>query len=538
MATALSSRHETIAPQVSIDPTTIPIPILDPSTDRNISGPGLQPVIGKPQFNAYSEQYSNNMATGYNQVSNDARALNAPPSQKMITQGQSNSGNGSASRANQQFRQPLRNIFPDNKGSFKPQKAYHTTTDDNSKDVNFSTEERYWEDDRYYDEQQENTSDHPDEPDSADVNFVEPEITYTCKRCTSSFYSNNKLHRHLRGCRAVQKTSVIVNFVDCSKHDDVSAKVLRSKANQVQTTDLASGPGTMLRFSPHSFKGKPEEICLDTGTSMSAIDHGFLLERVPEAKIMKTAVPFTLRGIGKELHDSSEYVLQDIYLPGRTKDGPAIAHITREIHIVDSLKAKAFIGMDIIFPEEMVINTRKNVVEFGSCEVEIQLFTTSKGQRINRSVLAQTLTTIPPNTTMALPIKMRGKTIPSDRDYSFHPSSNRTLGPEGGLFSHITNSQFAAIQVRNTSNKPVILPKNMKVGTLVDYEEEGCYNVEEENRHLAIKSAPNWYDSFTKLAKFGPAAFSGTSHVLSQPHETAQERVTDNGITIYGDSST
>ena len=49
---------------------------------------------------------------------------------------------------------------------------------------------------------------------------------------------------------------------------------------------------------------------------------------------------------------------------------------------------------------------------------------------------------------------------------------------------------------------------------------------------------PNCYDGFTKLAKFGPAAFSGTSHVLSQPHETAQERVTDNGITIYGDSST
>ena len=304
------------------------------------------------------------MATGYNQVSNDARALNAPPSQKTITQGQSHSGKGSASRANQQFRQPLRNIFPDNKGSFKPQKAYHTTTDDNSKDVNFSTEKGYWEDNRYYDEQQENSSDHPDEPDSADVNFVEPEITYTCKRCTSSFYSNNKLHRHLRGCRAVQKTSVIVNFVDCSKHDDVLAKVIRSKAKSGTNDGLASGPGTMLRFSPHShLKGKPDEIRLDTGTSMSAIDRGFLLERVPEAKIMKTAVPVTLRGIGKELHDSSEYVLQDIYLPGRTKDAPAIAHIIREIHIVDSLKAKALIGMDIISLEEMVINTRKNVVE-------------------------------------------------------------------------------------------------------------------------------------------------------------------------------
>ena len=124
-----------------------------PSNRQEYFQPGLQPVIGKPQFNAYSEQYSNNMATGYNQVSNDARALNAPPSQKMITQGQSNSGNGSASRANQQFRQPLRNIFPNNKGSFKPQKAYHTTTDDNSKDVNFSTDEGYWEDHRDYDEQ-------------------------------------------------------------------------------------------------------------------------------------------------------------------------------------------------------------------------------------------------------------------------------------------------------------------------------------------------------------------------------------------------
>ena len=44
-------------------------------------------------------------------------------------------------------------------------------------------------------------------------------------------------------------------------------------------------------------------------------------------------------------------MILDIYVPGKTKDGKTVeALISREAHLVDGLKAKMLIGVDVMGP--------------------------------------------------------------------------------------------------------------------------------------------------------------------------------------------
>jgi hypothetical protein len=69
------------------------------------------------------------------------------------------------------------------------------------------------------------------------------------------------------------------------------------------------------------------------------------------------ASPISVRGLGTSKHPSDEYAIVPMYFPGKDKDGnPVMAKITREVHLVDDLKANMLIGNDLIGPVEIAIN--------------------------------------------------------------------------------------------------------------------------------------------------------------------------------------
>jgi len=74
---------------------------------------------------------------------------------------------------------------------------------------------------------------------------------------------------------------------------------------------------------------------------MSLIDRRFLNEQIPGCQIRKTETPINVRGIGSTRYSYDEYIVLDIYIGGRVDDSMATAHIRREAHVVDNLKAFA-----------------------------------------------------------------------------------------------------------------------------------------------------------------------------------------------------
>ena len=63
-----------------------------------------------------------------------------------------------------------------------------------------------------------------------------------------------------------------------------------------------------------------------------------------------------VRGIRSRTHQYNKYAIVTIFIPGQTDGRPAVASLTHQLHIMDKLKAKVLIGMDILGPEQAVID--------------------------------------------------------------------------------------------------------------------------------------------------------------------------------------
>ena len=278
------------------------------------------------------------------------------------------------------------------------------------------------------------------------------------------------------------------------------------------------------------------EFCIDTGCTMSLIDRQYLSSVAPDLSIVRSETPIHVRGIGSVVHDSSEFVTVDFYIPGVSRNVNATAHLVRELHVVDTLKAKILVGMDILGPEGCDVLISSRTLAITSCGDFIAPITTApKGGRIERSVRASSQTLIPPHTSMAVPVRLRGNQIPDDRDYLFEPKVFEELGPEGGLFAHITNANIGVVQVRNSSDEAFTVPKNFRIGTLQDYAEEGCYLGHAYEAHLAVRTNVNWLTKMKRAMTFGVALAGANIADLTDVH-IGTENVLPNGVTVYGNS--
>lgn len=105
-----------------------------------------------------------------------------------------------------------------------------------------------------------------------------------------------------------------------------------------------------------------------------------------------------------------------------------------------------------------------------------------------------------------------------ERDYIFEARGHDyQLRPLGGIRDHLVNSQFSAVEISNTSNKEVTIPARAAMGTLKEFQEQGCNRVSPEMVNLATRESTQWSHGGLAPLKAG-----------------MQERILANGITLYG----
>lgn len=342
---------------------------------------------------------------------------------------------------------------------------------------------------------------------------------YICQRCSAEFYSNNKLHKHIRMCK--KESAPARN--DAPAVDVFHASVIHSDASPDSTPGLGFRSWRYATFAASI--GKPDslhEICSDTGCGASLVDRAFLAEEVPDyqQRVQKKPDAMRVRGLGDSLLITTEHLPINFRIPGRAVDGsPAIACFTRHVYIVEGLKAKMLVGNDILGPELMVPDVSREKLSIGSCkDLTVKLNVKNVGPPVKRAVRSSNATKVPARSSTTIPFKLRGKeSLPAGRDFMFMSQRIDRLGVAGGVLSHIVDAQTAVVQVLNATAEDVYIPKNSKLGIIQDYEEEGCFLASPKDAGLAANSgshtpappAPkNW---FKKAMKAGVAALAAGS---------------------------
>jgi len=241
--------------------------------------------------------------------------------------------------------------------------------------------------------------------------------------------------------------------------------VIRSTVNS--KTDTGTGFGfrtwTYLKFfiTPDIGTGTQHSTCGDTGCSKSLGDRQWVSVNYPNLQIRKRSQPLTVRGIGNDYHQTSDYVVMPMYFKGTSAQGkPAYAFFEREVALVSGLQANMLLGMDILGPELFDILNSKGHATIGSCAVTIPMEAGVRGRQQRSVVKTTEHTVVPARSYHQLAIEHNLKD--DGQDFLFDPAPwNRFTA-----FALLADASVSQIIIRNDSEAPITIPKGARVGHL------------------------------------------------------------------------
>jgi len=358
------------------------------------------------------------------------------------------------------------------------------------------------------------TADERDPTDSVDAHHVDIEVDFnhpqwtkpsrvrSCRRCKNSFASGNQLHAHLRKCEGTKKpathpkpvmakpTKEIIADMDedvlvfvASVPDD--EEIIESSAELVADTGLSFRSWHYATLCILFMLDSPASIvCVDSGCTMTLIDRVFFTDIFPTKEVKKTELPINVRGIGSARNSTDEYAVLDMYIPGEVSGRKVKAHIRREVHLVDNLKAKMLVGMDILAPEKMSLDLGSEQLFVRSCGDFVAPIQVTAKDNINvrRTVRNEKRIVIPPQSTTRIPVQLRTSAPLPDRDYMFEPSFP-------GVYAHLVDATLPFVCVKNDTNEAKVVPPKSHLGTVVEYDAEFCYTASPDDHVYAVSKA-------------------------------------------------
>jgi hypothetical protein len=301
--------------------------------------------------------------------------------------------------------------------------------------------------------------------------------THQCRKCKTKLISNNKLHRHLRECR---KTSKKQFFTIETFHliESTVSRIITSIAKSDLFKDLAFRTWHFVIFLARIFRDESlNELCANTRCIMSLIDKAYLTKILFESKIHRIEGSVIVRDIDIATHNCSEYVHLKLFISEFKKT----TRLIRQAHVVNNLRAKFLMKMNILESEKIVLNLSRRKMILTLCEnVEINIRITSIAvniKSVNRVILTKQLVSV--STKFIVSVSIRMKRILSDRDFLFQ-SIHRELSLEfiDEVMTHIVTINLAAMQMCNVTNKSVIILRKARLERLMKYEKHECYSID------------------------------------------------------------
>ena len=354
--------------------------------------------------------------------------------------------------------------------------------------------------------------------DKLQVNFVG--IESICDRCTAAFPSRSALHKHIRtGCVPLREAIA------------ETGSGLSSARPILKSTAKLSAPGsglafrgwsyvtTSITFDPTALPSLTDpdgSVCLDTGCGVTLVDRAWLARKLPFQKISVMPVPLKVRGIGASKHESRDFALTTIYIPGIDEKGREVyASISCELHLVDGLKANMLVGNDVLCTEGFAINLSTSSALIHSCGVKIDINARQHSKFLRRRALASAPTIVPPQSEAL--VAFQHIELPDSRDFLFHPSPQ----PHLTLYSHILDHTSTKILVRNNADHAVKIPTQHRLGCVTELPYENCFATSAD---LDVASTPPTL----------PTIFHDRNGISIPPAGDLETEL-PNGIKIYGD---
>ncbi len=256
---------------------------------------------------------------------------------------------------------------------------------------------------------------------------------------------------------------------------------------------------TIIVFDHLSDKNESlNELCANTDCIMFLMNKAYLKQILSDVKIHHIENVITVQDIKTITHNCFEYVNLKLFIFEILKVATfkRIAKLTRYAHIVDNLRAKFLMRMNILRSKKIVLNIFKRKMILSLCEnlkINIKIIShtldaKALNKRMNRVIQSKQLIFISFRTMTIVLIKTRKTQILSDRDYIFQlVKQELNLERTDEMMTHIINVNLAAMRVINFTNKSVIISRKTRLNRLIKYEKHECYVTNSTKTSLATE---------------------------------------------------
>lgn len=339
---------------------------------------------------------------------------------------------------------------------------------------------------------------------------------YTCLHCDDSFSSNNKLHKHLRtshtnplDSNVYHATALVPRVMESTISDNTEP------GHGFRGWHYAAAQGSLAE------SGTPEEICLDSGCSSTLIDKAFLQRHLPKVETYtRDNCPLTVRGIGDRKHVINQYVHIHVFIRGIFQNQIVLLKFPIEANITEDLRANMLIGTDVLGPHQILLDIFNAKAIARTCQnAAIPLRIRAKPHHTTpRPVYNKQRVVIPPFSQARLPIRVN-KQVPEDRDSTFTPEYKHVT-----LYNHVVDANFSFVHAINLLDKPVVIPRKVRLGTISDLDEVSAYMAHEDAAELARVDQTN-------VLRIKPARAIGEA----KPQDIQTKL--PNGVTVYGNDT-
>ena len=176
------------------------------------------------------------------------------------------------------------------------------------------------------------------------------------------------------------------------------------------------------------------------------MDTDSLTQQAPGSTVAIKTIPSSIiiRVLEVNHHTCQTCIKISIYLPGKNS---RTAVIHWKLYIMKKLKANLLLGINIIKPEDFVINSLEKEATLDSySEVILPLWMTARNSPVNQTVVTRKKTVIPSQTTIALAVHMID--LPEGQDLVFKPATkiNSLV-----MFTSVVDCHLATILIYSIS---------------------------------------------------------------------------------------
>jgi len=140
-------------------------------------------------------------------------------------------------------------------------------------------------------------------------------------------------------------------------------------------------------------------VYLDTRYTIILVNRRFLAKILLGVLIKKTKAPINVRGISLVRHSTNKYVTIDVYIPSEREGKKVLSYLRREVYLVDYLKVKILIRIDVIGPKRIYLDlsNEKVIIKSYSGLTALIRILAKDNIIIRRTVRNKKRVVIPPN---------------------------------------------------------------------------------------------------------------------------------------------